>query len=153
MRPKQRGYGDRVYIEPTEAQGAAFIGAGREGPVIMLNMLRFRAVADYSDFPDLAPDSPISGPEAYARYAAHAKPFLEEAGGEVMFQGFGGPNLVGPEPERWDLIMLVKHQSTDAFLAFATNEGYLAGVGHRIAALEDARLLPLSATGGSAQIG
>ena len=32
----------------------------------------------------------------------------------------------------------------DAFIAFATNADYVAGLGHRIAALEDSRLLPLT---------
>jgi len=30
-----------------------------------------------------------------------------------------------------------------SFFAFASNREYLAGVGHRLAALEDSRLLPL----------
>jgi hypothetical protein len=39
--------------------------------------------------------------------------------------------------------MLVEQASTAAFLAFASNAEYLAGTGHRTAALEDSRLLPL----------
>jgi len=39
--------------------------------------------------------------------------------------------------------MLVEQSSTAAFLAFASNGEYLAGIGHRTAALEDSRLLPL----------
>lgn len=31
-------------------------------------------------------------------------------------------------------------------LAFASNPGYLAGLGHRTAALADSRLLPVAAT-------
>lgn len=31
-----------------------------------------------------------------------------------------------------------------SFLSFASNEGYLAGLGHRTAGVEDSRLLPLS---------
>jgi hypothetical protein len=30
-----------------------------------------------------------------------------------------------------------------SFLEFASNPDYLAGIGHRLAALEDSRLLPL----------
>lgn len=40
----------------------------------MLNLLRFRAAADYSASPELAPETPISGAEAYCRYIAHAMP-------------------------------------------------------------------------------
>ena len=61
-----------------------------------------------------------------------------------MFVGEGGPCLIGPEGERWDMAMLVRQQSVESFLSFASNEGYLAGLGHRTAALEDSRLLPLS---------
>jgi len=39
--------------------------------------------------------------------------------------------------------MLGRQSSVSAFPAFAENEAYLAGMGHRVAALEDARLLPL----------
>jgi hypothetical protein len=39
--------------------------------------------------------------------------------------------------------MLVEQSSVSAFLEFASNREYLAGIGHRTAALEDSRLLPL----------
>ena len=39
--------------------------------------------------------------------------------------------------------MLVRQVSAASFLAFASNPEYLAGIGHRLAALEDSRLLPL----------
>jgi hypothetical protein len=42
--------------------------------------------------------------------------------------------------------MLVRQQSVASFMAFASHEAYLAGIGHRVAALEDARLLPLLST-------
>ena len=44
--------------------------------------------------------------------------------------------------ERWDVVMLVRHASVAAFLAMAENQEYLAGTGHRLAALEDSRLIP-----------
>lgn len=39
--------------------------------------------------------------------------------------------------------MLVPQTSLASFMAFAADQGYLAGMGHRTAALEDSRLLPL----------
>jgi hypothetical protein len=44
------------------------------------------------------------------------------------------------------MAMLVRQKSVQAFLAFAAHREYLAGVGHRRAALEDSRLLPLVET-------
>jgi hypothetical protein len=135
-----------AYLEPTQDAGAAFVRRGMAGPVVMLNLLRFRAVADYSAAPHLAPPEPVSGECAYELYIAHTMPFLMASGGEVLFDGAGGPFLIGPEDERWDRAMLVRQAGAGGFLAFAQNPAYLAGLGHRTAALLDSRLLPLAET-------
>lgn len=132
-----------AYLEVTQASGRAFVTRAVQGEIVMLNLLRFRETADYSANPHLAPDVPISGAEAYDRYAAHTLPLLRASGGDVLFRGDGGAFLIGPE-ERWDSVMLVRQSSMQAFLAFANDEAYLAGVGHRTAALEDSRILPLT---------
>lgn len=131
------------YLEPTQESGRAFFTRGIAGKVVMLNLLRFRAVADYSASPELAPKQPISGEAAYRLYMRHTMPYLEESGGRLLFYGRGGQFLIGPSHERWDAAMLVEQSSPAAFMAFASNPGYLAGIGHRTAALEDSRLLPL----------
>jgi len=133
----------QTYLEPTQESGRAFFMRGMTGRVVMLNLLRYRAFADYSATPQLAPASTITGEEAYRLYMEHTKPFLEQSGGRLIFFGRGGGFLVGPENERWDAVMLVEQASTAAFLAFASDVDYLAGIGHRTAALEDSRLLPL----------
>jgi len=131
------------HIEPTRAAGKAFIERGITGSVVMLNLLRFRDVADYTAQPELAPDPPISGAEAFDLYIRHTLPYLRESGGDLVFLGAGGRFLIGPEQEAWDLVMLVRQNSVASFLAFESHEGYLAGIGHRTAAIEDARLLPV----------
>lgn len=45
--------------------------------------------------------------------------------------------------EQWNLVMLVRQNSLQDFMAFSSNEAYLVGLGHRTAALEDSRLLPI----------
>lgn len=131
------------YLQPTQESGRAFVMRRIAGEVIILNLLRFRQVADYSATPDLAPPSPISGAEAFQRYIDHALPYLRSSGGDLIFIGQGGAFLIGPQNECWDMAMLVRQQSVEAFLSFASQRAYLAGIGHRTAALEDARLLPL----------
>ena len=133
----------QAYLEPTADAGRALFQRGIAGEVVMLNLLRLRAVADYSASPQLAPPQPISGAQAYDRYIAHTLPFLRESGGEILLLGEGGPFLIGPPGERWDRVMLVKQSSVQAFMAFASHQPYLEGLGHRTAAVEDSRLLPL----------
>ena len=135
------------FLEPTQESGAALFAREITGQVVMLNLLRFRDVADYSASPELAPPEPVSGHDAYQAYMDHTLPFLIASGGEVLFLGEGGNYLIGPQEEQWDMVLLVRHKSLEGFMAFAKNEGYLAGMGHRTAALEDSRLLPIVALG------
>ncbi len=137
-------YYDRMYIEPTPEAGARFLAEPSTGPVTMLNLLRFRDVADYSQSPKLAPETDISGEAAYALYAAHALPFVADAGGEVLYNGRGGPVLIGPSSEVWHQVILVRYPTAAGFFAFVTDKSYRAGLGHRTAALADSRLLPIS---------
>jgi hypothetical protein len=132
-----------TYLEPTQESGRDFITRGISGSVVMLNLLRFRAIADYSETPHLRPKSPISGASAYRLYMDHTLPHLRKSDGEVIFFGDGGGFLIGPCEERWDAALLVRQSSVSAFLEFASNREYLSGIGHRLAALEDSRLLPL----------
>jgi len=134
---------EKKYLTPTREAGRDFIMRNIQGNVVMLNLLRFRDYADYSETPELAPAEPISGEAAYQRYITHTLPYLEQSGGEILFMGKGGSFLIGPTDERWDAVLLIKQHSVDRFLAFESNENYMKGIGHRTAALEDSRLLPL----------
>jgi hypothetical protein len=131
------------YLDPTQESGAAFFSRRIPGPIVMLNLLRFREIADYSSNPHLAPAAPITGREAYQRYMDHTLPYLKASGGEVTFLGDAYRFLIGPCTERWDTVMMVRQKSSAAFLAFASNPECMAGIGHRLAALEDSRLLPI----------
>ncbi|MDM7956682.1 DUF1330 domain-containing protein [Blastomonas sp.] len=134
-----------TYLDVTQTAGRDFMMRGITGPVVMLNLLRFRPEANYSATPDLAPDQPISGREAFLRYVKHTLPFLHASGGSVEYLGDGGAWLIGPASERWDAVMLIRQASVEAFIAWNSDAAYLAGIGHRTAALEDSRLLPTTA--------
>jgi len=133
----------KTYLDVTPEAGKEFFTKKSEGSVVMLNLLKFKELADYSHAPNLAPANKISGREAYQLYIQHTLPFLKAAGSEVIYQGKSNNFLIGPVEETWDVVLLVKHKSAARFLEFASNKGYLAGVGHRTAALEDSRLLPI----------
>jgi hypothetical protein len=132
-----------TFLEVSPEAGAALFARHISGEVIMLNLLRFREVADYSANPELKPGKPISGEEAFQKYIDHTLPFLRQSGGDLMFLGKGGRYLIGPQEEQWDLVMLVRQNSLADFMSFSSNQAYLAGLGHRTAALKDSRLLPL----------
>lgn len=132
-----------IHLDPSHENVVALIERNIEGPISMLNLLRFRDVADYANFPTLAPSGAITGRAAYDLYMTHTLPFLEATGGAISLVGEGGSFFVGPTDERWDLALIVRQTSMEDFFAFASNEEYLTGVGHRTAAVADTRILPL----------
>lgn len=134
----------RTYIEVSPSAGARFFGSADNGPVVMLNLLRFRARADYSAAPELEPEGGASGAEAYSLYMAGIEPLLTASGGELLFAGTADGFLIGPEEERWDFAMLVRQASKQSFLAFASDPEAQRITQHRTAAVADSRLLPLS---------
>ena len=73
------------YLMPTQEAGREFVMRHIQGSVVMLNLLRFREIADYSATPELIPTEPISGESAYQLYIEHTLPFLTESGGEILF--------------------------------------------------------------------
>jgi uncharacterized protein (DUF1330 family) len=132
-----------MFISPTPDSIAALVARNIDGPVTMLNLIRYRDIADYSDYPELAPEDPISGERAYKIYSTHTLPLLADVGGQVIFVGKGGSLLIGPQEARWDSVLLIQYPNLGAFLAMTQNPDYLAGAGHRTAALTDSRLLPI----------
>ncbi len=132
------------YINPTDAAAIALFSKGIEGEIVMLNMIKFKDIADYSEHPELSPEKQVSGEQAYQTYMQHTQPFLADSGGKVIFMGTAAEYFIGPADVSWDLVFLVKQKSLQHFMAFATNEDYLAGIGHRTAAIADSRLLPIT---------
>ena len=61
----------------------------------------------------------------------------------MMMMAQAGKNLIGPADEQWDVAMIIRQRSLADFMAFASNPGFMAGLGHRKAALLDSRLLPM----------
>lgn len=141
----------KFFINPTEEAGRKLFSNKISSPVVMLNLLRFRQFADYSSHPKIAPKDKISGRSAFDLYINHSKKFLEATGGEVLLIGDANEFFIGPKDETWDLVMLIRQRSLTDFLSFATNQEYLAGIGHREAALMDSRLLPIFEQKGPSQ--
>lgn len=136
---------DFAFLEVSPEQGAAFFGTPDEGPVVMLNLLRFRKRADYSHALDLEPVGGTTGRDAYDHYMREMRPLLEVSGGEVLFSGTCAHFLIGPQDETWDHVLLVRQASKAAFLAFANDPESQRVTAHRTAAICDSRLLPIRA--------
>lgn len=131
------------HIHPDRAALAALALLPDDEPVVMLNMLRFRAQAAYREGSEHAA---CSGREAYMRYGAIAVEHVRAVGGHTLWMGQAQKTLIGPGEDGWDQVLLVQYPSRKAFLMMAADPAYLACTEHRTAALEDSRLIAMRAS-------
>jgi hypothetical protein len=69
------------YVNPTREQFGAFAGMAGDGPVQMLNLVRFRERAAYED------GRTATGAEAYRAYAKESEPIFTRLGGRQVWIG------------------------------------------------------------------
>src|SRR3569623_2138446 len=87
-------------FDPRGADLKRYLQEDPDGPVVMLNLLRFAE----------------GGRESYDQYAkALSETFLPRYGSEVLFAGDGGTPLVGEQGKDWDAVLLVRYPSCEAF--------------------------------------
>ena len=101
------------------------------GPIAMVNLLRFRDRAQYSD--GRADD--VSGREAYMRYVAEMGPIVEAAGCRFLFSGEVKGLVIGAVEDLWDAVGIAEYPSRAAFHRIATSKEVLAIGAHREAGL------------------
>jgi uncharacterized protein (DUF1330 family) len=94
---------NKVY--PNEEQIKGFLGPGAEGPICMVNLLKFREKAEYEDGRETA----LTGREAYELYEQGVKKLLEGIGGGIGFWG-----EVKEVEELWDMVGLAVWPSRQA---------------------------------------
>ena len=73
---------ETVHIDPTRAAFDAFKALPRDEPIWMLNLVRYRDVADYPAGHALHGQG-LSGAEAYKRYGETSGPIFARVGGEM----------------------------------------------------------------------
>ena len=113
-------------VEPDERQLAevsALAGSADDGPVVMLNLNRYR------------------DRDAYYRYAAVAATVLERVGGRVLWHAQSQGTVIGDQSDLYDEVIAVWYPSHEAFIALATDPEVLAARADRAAGLERAALI------------
>lgn len=128
-------------VNPNPDQIAAMLASAQEaGAIQMINLLRFRARADYPADHACAREE-LTGEAAYQRYMVGTAPHLAAVGARVLWAGSPNLVLIGPTEERWDLAFIVEYPGVGAMLKMLSNSDYLQVAAHRTAALEDSRLI------------
>ena len=111
-------------VDPTGQDLKHFLADDPGGPVVMLNLLRFKE----------------DGRSGYEDYARRIQPFLENIGARVLFVGDLSTVLVAPEDHDWDAVLIVRYPSRQAFSSMVADPNYQEITGLRTEALEEAVL-------------
>ncbi|NCU87153.1 MAG: hypothetical protein EBV58_05060 [Actinobacteria bacterium] len=90
-----------------------------DGPIYMVNLMKYHEVAQYSD--DASPSSkPISGREADDRY--NPASILSRIGATIVFAGDVIGNADGPED--WDRIAIVRYPTRKSFIEMQSRKDF-----------------------------
>lgn len=124
-------------VYPKREQLEALVANAGDGPIVMLNLLKFRDKAVYKD----GRASDLSGRDAYMKYGEQMAPFVIARGGKMHFSAAVGTLVIGEVGEMWDAAALMEYPSAKAFVEIATSPE-VAGFGvHREAGLEGQLLI------------
>jgi uncharacterized protein (DUF1330 family) len=119
-------------VMPTDPKRiAAMQEAGPEGPIVMVNLLKFHEKARYPD----GRDSELSGRDAYERYAVGVAALLSEFGGRLIFAGDVTFLALGQVEDLWDEIVMAEYPDRAALWAMSTSVEWRELAVHRSAGL------------------
>mgnify|MGYP000571714701 FL=1 len=118
-------------VIPSEEQMEGFMEPGREGPIYMLNLLKFKDEAEYAD----GRETDLSGAQAYAIYGQEVVAHLQKVGGAPMFSARVERLMLGEVEELWDSAAIAMYPSRKAMLEMLMSPEYQASALHREAGL------------------
>jgi len=118
-------------VIPTQEQMAGFLAPGPDGPISMVNLLKFKDKASYDD----GRETELTGVEAYAIYSKGVMKTLAKVGGKLVFSGEVSRLMLGEVEELWDSVAIAQYPSRAAMLEMMQLPEYQEVSVHRSAGL------------------
>ena len=130
-------------LTPTPEQIQALLADSDEGPVAMLNLLKFRKKARYAD----GRETSLSGQDAYMLYGTEMVKIVAAGGGRILYSGVPTRLMIGQVEDEWDAVGIMEYPSRQGFVEIVSKPE-VAEIGvHREAGLEGQLLIAMK-TGG-----
>ena len=121
------------HIKPTRDQIKGLAEAPDDGPVVMVNLLRFGKTA--------SSDDSKSGADSYKTYGDQMRDIMASRGIKLLWQGRADQVVIGDDDgDDWDMVLLVEYPSRKTFLEMSGSKEYEKVGEHRTSALIDSRL-------------
>ena len=104
---------------------------GPDGPIHMVNLLKFKEKAEYED----GRETDLTGYEAYQLYGRGVRKLLPKYGGELTFAGDVTFLAIGEVEELWDEIAIATYPNRAALFEMSTSDEWREFAVHRTAGL------------------
>ena len=119
-------------VMPNDQQMAGFLEEGKDQPIYMVNLLKFKDKATYPD----KRETDLSGEEAYAIYGQEVRKHLEKVGAKPIFSGKVSRLMLGEVEDLWDTVAIAMYPNRKAMLDMLSDPEYIKSAQHRVAGLE-----------------
>jgi len=106
--------------------------AGPDGPVFMVNLLKFKEKAEYDD----GRETELTGRQAYSIYGAGVAEILKDYGGRLFFMGDITFLSLGQVEELWDEVAIAVYPERRALLNMSASQAWRDLAIHRSAGLQ-----------------
>ncbi len=127
-------------LQPTTEQITRFVQDDHDGPIVMINLLKFKDRAEYAESdPEHGDD--ISGFEAYQRYGAGVAKLAAdpEIGIGTVYSAPAAGFLIGDGD--WDMVILARYPSRAHMAKMMRDPRYQEAHRHRVAGLKHQDLI------------
>ncbi|NQY98910.1 MAG: DUF1330 domain-containing protein [Henriciella sp.] len=115
--------------DPAQIQGMT--EQGPDGPIFMVNLLKFKDKAEYED----GRETDLTGRQAYGFYGAAVAGILPDYGGRLFYISDVTFLSLGQVEELWDEIAIAAYPDRGALLRMSMSEEWRAAAVHRAAGL------------------
>jgi uncharacterized protein (DUF1330 family) len=122
---------NQVYPNDPE-QISALMQKGPDGPIFMVNLLKFKDRAEYEDGRECS----LSGREAYMIYGRAVAELLPKFGGKAIFVADVTHLSLGKVDELWDEIAIAMYPERAAMVRMSMSDEWRAISVHRTAGLK-----------------
>ena len=119
-------------VMPNDLQIAGFLEEGKDQPIYMVNLLKFKDKATYPD----KRETDLTGEEAYAIYGQEVRKHLEKVGAKPIFSGKVSRLMLGEVEDLWDVVAIATYPNRKAMLDMLSDPEYIKSAQHRVAGLE-----------------
>ena len=118
-------------LPTTPEQRKEMMKPGPDGPIFMVNLLKFKEKAEYED----GRSTELSGRDAYRLYAMKVMELLPQYGGKPVFFGDVTFLAVGQADELWDEVAVVMYPKRADMVRMSMSNEWREISAHRTAGL------------------